>query len=618
MVTVHRNNEISLFDVRYPIIGPVRNLQASQFAPKQVFGDYTKDSEEGLSNWVVSDQRGGIGIKDMDETKDADRCWWSTCELGYKGHLTLPVLATDGGNDTVSNAEAIIEYVNELYVAFGASVRKWVEGTSSWGSELNALVSAPKDALVHKSKLYYACTTDFERFDGSTWTDGATLGSAQPCILFAEWDAKLFTLDNDGQLDYSIDEGVTWTTNAKSNLPSGYFNSLFTYRDAAGAMILYMGTKEGLYALDFDNATWIRQEVEFPYHDYNCKGATKWRDALYLSSGLAVYEVIAGNPVSVRPMGPDRDYGIPNAYRGSIIKLMAGHNALYAFIDATSETARDEYLAGEYGDLVAYDNIGSSLVMKWDGQGWSVVYLSGTSDLPLKAGAIATADNIYRLWFGINVKVFYVPLQVTLQNPIEATDFPFAASSEHISPWFDKNNATGDAIAVRVEYYATDRTATEYTKLYYGTDYDDDTWTLLTNTTFADGQIDADGETEFTFASGAGLNFRAIRFKEEFVRGSTNTLSPDRRWIRLNYVKVLDVREGFTVRVDCSHNYRFKTAKTLRSNLSTAQASGTLGQFAFMNAGSAETHRVRIADKRGVEFGGKRSEGVYEVDLVAP
>lgn len=153
MANVHRATEISLFDVFYPIIGPVRPSLASIWPEKLVTGDYTKDSELLKSVWVMQDATEGIGIKDMVEEKDAKRCWWSTCELGYRGHLLLPALATDCGNGAVADPAVIIEYSNEEYVAFGTSMRKWVEGTAAWSANLVTLAGTPTDALVHKSKL---------------------------------------------------------------------------------------------------------------------------------------------------------------------------------------------------------------------------------------------------------------------------------------------------------------------------------------------------------------------------------------------------------------------------------------------------------------------------------
>ena len=49
MVTVTRKNEVSLFGKNYPIVGPVQPVLASQFAQKQVIGDYTKEIRDKLN-----------------------------------------------------------------------------------------------------------------------------------------------------------------------------------------------------------------------------------------------------------------------------------------------------------------------------------------------------------------------------------------------------------------------------------------------------------------------------------------------------------------------------------------------------------------------------------------
>ena len=618
MAAVFRANEVSLFGTYFPIIGPVMPVLASRFAEKQVWGDFTKDSELIKSSYIISDQTGGVGIKDMVEGKDDTRSWWSTCETGYKGHIVLPTLVTDCGNPTTSDAVVIIEYGNALYVAFGNSVRRWTEGTASWSDELISLIASPTDAIVYKGKLYLACGTDFVRFDGTTWSYGAALsGAAKACRYFIEWDGRLCALDNIGQLRWSTDEGVTWTNNALSTLPAGYFTSLFLYRDVLGDVIIYMGTKQGLFALDFTNTKWIETELALPYHDYAGQGAITWRDAAYFPSGLSIYKYTT-SPTEVALMGPDRDYGIPGDYRGNIIKLLRGHNELIALLDATSTLEQDLYPAGNYGDSQIYDNVGFSAVLKWNGTAWGVIYLSGSVALPLKTGAVASADDIYRLWFGIDGKVFYTPLQVNIQNPLEVTDFVFGPSGEHITPWFDKNNAVISALASQVIAYVKGTSTTEYIELYYGLDYNDNDWELLKNARFSDGQIDADGEAQFTLASLAGLVFKAMRFKAILHRGDDTALSPDLRWLRLSYIKLLNVRWGFTVRLDCSRNYRYKQAKALVAALRDALKTQTLGEFTFRNGNGSEDHYVRIANLTGVEIGGKRSEGIFEVALIAP
>ena len=625
MTSVYRRNEISLFGTYFPLVGPVSVLDAAEFANKQVIGDYTKDSERIGSSWIMSDARGGIGIKDMREygpdgrPLDVDRVWWSTSEINYNGHHTLPVRVADTGAPSSAAPALLIEYNNAMYAFTGTTVHLWSEGTATWGSSLNTQPALPTSGVVHKSKLYAACDTDFVRLAGATWTDGDTLGTAQPCQFMVEWQDKLFTLDNTGQLDYSVDEGVTWEPNAKSNLPTGSFTSMYTSRDASDNVVIYMGTKSGLYVLDFEAGAWRETELKLPFHDHACKGAGPHFDAAYVPSGMSLYKHQPGRNPGVDFVGLDADFGVPGAYNGSIIKILSSLNALFAMVDATAAVERDVYASGSTSSAaVIDDNEGYSAVFRWRNPGWSVVHLSTAAAEPIITGVVASADDNYRLWFGMDGKVWYIPLQITVQNPLEVSTYEFGASSETLTPWFDKDNSVAEAVGVRINGLYENMSSDEYAMLYYGLDGDDDTWTLLTNSDFPDGKIDVSGEVEFDLSEGAGLAFKSVRFKEELYRGSTTTKAPDRRWLRLYYLKLLTPAYSWGVRVDCSRNYRFKSARVLGDLLRTANATQTLGQFNFKQGSASEIHRVKIGEFKGVEVGGVEQKGIFDVQLVAP
>jgi hypothetical protein len=629
MVKVFRKNEVSLViggeNYFIPTAGPVEKFNAAQFPQKQVFGDPTKDDELLTSTYIpVSDQQGGIGVYDADEEIHADRCFWSEAELGLEGHLILPPLVTATTNPGANDPAIGIEYANTMYWAFATAAHKWAEGTTTWGSSLKTLKATPTSVIVHKSKLYWAGDSDFDRFDGTTWTDGATLGSAQKCRYFAEWDSKLFALDNDGQLDYTVDEGVTWITSAKSDLPAGSFTNLFTYRDLAGIMILYMNTTVGLFDLSFDTSSWRETELTNPLHDKAGAGSAKWYDGAYVPLGGSINRYRTSNPVEITPVGPDQNYGLPGNYRGNIIKIIPGQAHFYALIDATSALARDTYLANyqhAYGNIAIHDNLGFSALLKSDSLGnrvgrWSVVYTSSSTARPAKDAVITTADGNHRLWFAADDKVHHTALQLAKTNPLEDSSHEYATSAEHITPWFDANRATASKLAARVTGYINGTSATEYITVDYGLDYDDDTWTNFTSTTFTDGQVDADGEFEFTFASSAGRQFRAIRFRVTLKRGTASTkVTPDLHWLRLSYTKQLEARYGFRFKADCSRNYRNRTAKTLLAQLEVAENTKTLMAFAYNNV---DTHYVQFLPMSGQDGVALDDKGIRDVVLVAP
>jgi len=613
-----------LFSRYYPIIGPVEPFQASTWAEKRVYGALGKDDETLESSWIIDDKTEGIGILDMEEEKDAKRYWWGTGDTDTKGHLIHSTLVTDATNPTGVDAQILIEYGNRLFASFGQSVRLWVEATASWTAEQVALASWPTDAIVHKDKLYIACGSDFERYDRatSTWTTGTALsGSAQAARYLLNWDSKLLKVDNDGQLSWSVDEGVTWTENAPSTLPSGYFNKLFTGKDALGDPLPWLGTKEGPLALNFDDAEWVPTRLTMPFHDYACMGGVAFKNDTYVSAGLQVHEV--GEDINV--MGLDRDSGIPNDYNGSIIGLYAGHNDLFAIVDATKASTADEanlFIAGAYGDvrIVGSAYVGYSVVFKWRWatRSWRPMYISESDATGASAGVICSADDEYRFWFAMDGSVFYIPLQTTIQNPLEVTDFPFSATMEHIEPNFDADNAVITKTGTRFGVYVTGTSATEYPMYYYRTDYATD-WILLVNDDFPDGKVITDGEHEFTFASDAGLEFKAFQPRVVSVRGSTTTVCPDTRWMRLKYLKMLPVRRGHRVTIDCSRSYRNQTSKVMEDALWTALGTRTLGKFTFRNGNGSETHMVMLMPPfEGAAVGGRSRKGVYKALLVSP
>lgn len=625
MANVFRQNEISLFGTYFPIIGTVQSRTINTFAEKQVFGDISKDSGVVTSEWIIDDQRGGIGVREADEKIHNNRSWWSECYI-EKGHILLPALVTSAGNPGNTAPEVTIEYRNEQYVAFGTNVYKWLDTINGWSSSLYTLPALPTDTIVYKDKLYFACGSDFVRFDGDTWILGLALteaSSAQPSRFFIEWDGKLLNLDNDGQLDYSVDEGVKWIANAPSDLAAGSYTSLFLYRDAAGNTIPYSGTKSGLYALKFDDAKWIETGVIFPKHQYAGMGANAWNDAAYIPMGLTVREYsTAASPAPVRLMGLDRDDGIPSDYRGNIIRIIPSHQEFFALLDATEIDASDHFPASAfntYGNVQIQDNLGYSVIFRYNNRdAWSVVYKSGSTDKPVKCGAISTANGKYRLWFGMDGNMYYRALQVTIQHPLEIDDFEYGNVKEHITSRFNADNAVIRKTATLFTV-SVNATSTEYIEFYYRID-GGSMWTQLTNSTFTDGKVITDGIHKFTFSSDSGLVFDDVQFRAVLTRSSSDTrVTPDLHWMRLSYLKESDVQWGFSLRINCSQNYRRKTAKVLDASLKAAADPGILGDFSFRKGNSTESHKVKILPPlQGVEIGGVKYESIYDVALIAP
>ncbi len=112
--SIMQEGEVALNDKVYKLLangeqpGRVRRELLSRFPPKQIAGDTSYDNEENISQHIVTDQRGGIGVENFRALPDVVRVWWSNCNLDFAGHIvpgplataatlpTLPVI-TDGG-----------------------------------------------------------------------------------------------------------------------------------------------------------------------------------------------------------------------------------------------------------------------------------------------------------------------------------------------------------------------------------------------------------------------------------------------------------------------------------------------------------------------------------------
>jgi hypothetical protein len=157
--------------------------------------------------------------------------------------------------------------------------------------------------------------------------------------------------------------------------------------------------------------------------------------------------------------------------------------------------------------------------------------------------------------------------------------------------------------------------ATETATIQYRLDHsytDIDTgWTTL-------GTISSNGETEFTFGSGAGIVFSAIQFKFSLARGSTTTLTPDIQWFSLKYLKLLSPLWGWTFTVNCSKpSYNNKSSAQLIDAITTAAETDTLLTFVFRNDdGGTETYKVKVRSIIGGVLTGTDKQGEFTVQVI--
>jgi len=636
-------NEVSLNGVYYPIARPVQSVLASIYPSKIVIGDTTKDSQTRTSIVAWSDWRGGIGVNRMESGGDINRAWWSTLQLRYKNHLILSGLANDATSNAVSTGlaapsiGAIGELASEIYVAWNGSagenakIYKYNNTGNSWGSALNTPPDQVTDTVTWRTLAaetfvvfahYDANGSGYTRFDGTQWNGGGSAdGTATQYVTV--WDDRLWGISNAGQLWYSIVAG-TEVLDAKLPLPAGSITSLFVARDAGGEPIIYAATKKGLFAHDAANSKFVQTELTLPNHPDAGKGTLRWRDSIYMPAGLGLYKYInqAGGAV-LTVVGPDRDDGLPTERRGTIRYMSGSHNELFVAVDsATAPTS----LTGDsipfqwqshQGSSVIDPDTGNSSILGYNELGWETKWTGSVSGRSIENILVSDAYDEYRMWWGFNGDIKFMKIPSDIINPSFVSDFEFAESGSHETPWFNAGQSEVDKLALKLKTEVQDASSTETVTVSYATDYSESYTTAST--------ITSDGTTTYTFGSKLGTEFRAIKFKVELARTTvTSTLNykkktPDVVSLTLEWRKKLPAKWGHQVEVDLNSEYKGKSPKDLRSNLLSAIESTSLVEFTFRDdSGGTRNFYVDVASATGLEYTGYDERGLSTISLVEP
>ena len=650
-------NEIFLDGTYYPTTRPVRSTLASIYPAKVVIGDTTKDSQLRSSIIAWSDWRGGIGVNRMEGGGETSRAWYSTCQLRYKNHLVLPGLATESTTPSHSIGDASIGAINtlsdEVYAVWNGSssvspqLYKYNNTSDTWGSALStgSMVDQVTDSVVFTDAggttylvfAHYDANGSGYTYssNGSSWTTDATYGTKFVTV----WDERLWGISHAGQLWYATAIG-TEVLDAVLPLPDGSVTALFVARNALGIPIIYAATTRGLFAHNADNARWESTQMDFPVHPDNGKGTLTWRDSVYIPSGNGIYKYINGNNAAVITiMGPDRDDGLPSDRRGAIRHMAASHNELLVGIDArtapstiASTSLPYQWISHQGSPVLAGDS-GYRLIVGYNDMGWEVKWQSATSGKGFDSIHVSDAYSKYRVWWGHNDIVHFMDLPKDIINPSEVSEFAYATSAIHETPWFNAGQSEIDKLALSLRIEAQDLTAAdkEIVKIEYATDYAETYTTAvatLNSTTMYAQTGEGDGSSgtyTYTFASGVGTAFRAIKFKLTLERDDATSTglekfnTPDVVSLTLEYRKKITAKWGHTVDVDLTNEYKGNVPKDLRSNLISAIESATLVEFTFRDdSGGTRNYYVDVIGAQGMEFTGHDERGSTTIQVVEP
>jgi hypothetical protein len=680
-VKVTKTNEISLNGVFYPTVRPVQSVLASIYPSKVVIGDTSKDSQTRTSIIAWSDWRGGIGIDRMESGGDVNRAWWSDCQLRYKNHLVLGNLANK--TDTIGHGLAksgsgtgiaiINEFDDRIYAVWNGTAADnpkmylynetedyWWDGrtedqaigvhandsfgvtdqvtdslnfTRSNGTNYLILAHYDNNGGTETSGYSYATVPGYDGSSNAAWTNDGTNTK-----YLTEWDDRLWGISHGGQLWYAFAPGDE-TDDAQLPLPAGYCTGMFVARDASGEPIIYVSTKKGLWAHDAANSRFVKTEVEFPFHPHAGKGAGRWRDSIYFPSGLGLYRYVNGaNAAVLSVVGPDRDDGMPEDKRGTIMLTEGTHNELLVGVDATTAptiTSSDSIPFqwqggggfGGHGSPTIDPDAGFSSILGYNELGWEAKWVANTAGRRIDAMHVSNAysevNENYRLWFGFDDYIYFMKLPVDIINPSRVTEFEYAESGLHETPWFNAGQSEVDKLALKLKTEVQDVSATEVVTVSYALDYIESyTEASVINSTSIG---DTSGIDTYNFGSSLGTAFRAIKFKLELER-TTNTstanykeFTPDVVSLTLEWRKKLPAKWGHQVHVDLNKSYKGKSPKDLRNALLTAIEKTTLNEFTFRDdSGGTRNFYVDVVSATGLEYSGYDERGVSTISLVEP
>lgn len=608
--------------VQLKLIGPVSTSIIGVYPPKQVIGDFTRDSHEMLSAFIQADWSGGGQINDIQESTDVDRYFFATLEARYPKMLALLPLATKVTGPNTTGARPLADRSSLTYASFGttlisynAAVVATTIGTLA-GTPVNRGVVFRGTGAATKLFLPYG-STGYETYDGSALS--GLLTTTTPVAL-AKWDDKLYSLEHDGDLRVSID-GTTWTD--VTSIDESYTpRHLVPFYDRSESPSLHAITDTAVFELDLGIPSAKQTEVTYPPHPDNGLGAAKWNTDLFTSVGIGITRYTGG---IVQPgAGPDRGDSLPAGLAGKIVDLVPSYNALYALLEGVNvgEFTEDFLEGGGMGDPFFISGTTSvASILLFDGRGWHAAWVAPQAGgSPTLLHVAAFSDGTHRLWWGWDGDLYYQDLPRTFQNPKINETANYAPSGYLEIGAFDGAMTGVRKIWLSIEIDTLGCSATETVTISYRKD-DDPGWTQLGSAITTNGHhVFRIGE-QGTLPDGAvrhnGIGFEKLAYRLDLIRGTDTKKTPIVESVVISYLKRMGKLKAFQFTVDCTLAdavYKGKANKTVMEYLESLIDEEVLIPFGHQDDWlMVKVTGVSGADETGTDLRGSRRVSVAEV-----
>ena len=624
-------NTIVIDRLAYWTFQKVRIFPASQTPGKVIIGPASASDNPNANEWNIGDIRGGQGVEIMDVSRDVDRFWTGDIQSRYKDRIIMPRLATATSSSPAAAIQSLTFFQNVIVGSFSTAVHVYNNSTDNWDSAVRTLLNNATDSanglvggvdtlvIATGSEVDYATNT-------TTWARNSDF--AIKYVVF--WKDLFWGITQAGQMYYTDDLSKAWTIDARLQLPDDFIVKLLVARGPDREEHIYAATKVGLHVHDDVNQRFLPTDLILPFHPDAGKGTTVWRGSIYFPAGNAIYRFQAGSDQTiVVPVGPDQDHGLPADKRGVIVDLQGTHNELMQFLDASaaagvSTLSQPTRGVGTHHGVTSNTNTGFSLIIGYDERGHETKWLSGSSAQSITVAEVASAYNVYRMWWAADQTVYFMSLPIDVVNPLQVTDTDYAPTGRFETPWNDMNirNQVKTALDVLVE--TNNPTTSETIIVEYATNYDE-TYTVLDDSTITDGKINTTGLIQFRILIGGdpvGEVFRSIKFRITFARGSITTNTAQLIKLTLVWDAVVNITYGIAAAIDVreiSPDGREPLQQVI--DLRATLAKGELGEWTYRNdATEVQNYYMRMRDLQGFEEAGDDSEeaGIWQVTGIEP
>lgn len=481
----------------------ITNQQLATWERPAVIGAAAANPEEIISGWSQDDWSGGFGIEDADEGVDTARFRFGLIDGRSPHQLVLsPKTYTPAPPSWASGASLPLGKVGtQFYVAWGSHAAGHEVSSDSFYATDNNLGKAPlSEGTRFAGYLFVPCGASGALALKETTPATGTLAITDlpntlfTAKLFGTWDNKLHCLTTDHKLyvltvlDALADPTApaNWalvddiTADALILDTSQDPHKLVNYKNRAGDIVLWVVCSDGAFMFDAATPAWIQASLETSIHPEFGTDAVVWHagEDLWIAAGGADFLRYTAADVTVPLSGPSKDSGIPPAYSGSVVSMVAERSTLYFLVKGRPLPYTPEWVE----DDPSTPAFGQSSMPIWLGG------YSGTAYFCLSQDADTTAEPTwlslstvrepsgYRLWWGsTNGKVYNQIIPYDFSNPrarIAQGQHEFRADGWYETIRYDANMVGWDKIASHAFMMMDYASAESYVDVYYRTDAD--------------------------------------------------------------------------------------------------------------------------------------------------